>query len=279
MREFPAILQCETLRLRPLQETDLPEVSAQLSNERVAPWLAAISLPFDEANAHELLAHSRHDGEALRVIERDGALIGGLCIGAALWYWLVPEQWRRGLMKQALQLAIGAHFARLGPPMIATCHQDNVSSQKLLVRLGFSCLPSTRKMFFHSTRRAETCQEYLMSPEQWHLLHPPTFRAGDAVLRPARQKDARILARAVWHPGDGPWPDNGALSDFIEVHRFRGPSDGLFVIKDNNERAIGMALLQDGNIELCFVSADDARIYEPQVRTLWADGGARAFNP
>ena len=114
-------------------------------------------------------------------------------------------------------------------------------------------------MFFHSTQKSERCRDYVMAPEQWHLLHPPSIVAGSAKLRPARQKDIPTLARILpaAGPNTTPWPKTEALPAFIETHRFRGRSQGLFVVMDENRRTVGMALIQGSNGQVCFLSEED----------------------
>ncbi|MEM8957117.1 MAG: GNAT family N-acetyltransferase [Pseudomonadota bacterium] len=266
MSEFPEVLEQDDLRLRPLRERDLPDVASQIGDDRVAPWLAVVVRPFDAAQASALLAHSRHPGEDLRLIELDGTVAGGLCMGHALWYWLAPAHWGRGLMQRALNLAITARFARSAPPLIATCREDNVASRALLVRLGFAPSPGSRRVFFQSTQQAEPCRDYLMAPEQWHLLHPPVFASGGTTLRPARQNDAATLARMLPPASQtGPWPKAEDLPGFIETHRFRGPPEGLFVILDDNLRSVGMTLVRDKGTELRFLSIEDETRHHAEV--------------
>lgn len=274
MSDFPDVLQQDDLRLRPLTEQDLPEVAAQIGDSRVAPWLATVAQPFDAAAANALLAHSRHPGEDLRLIERDGAVAGGICMGHALWYWLAPTYWGQGLMQRALLLAVAARFARPAPPLIATCHEDNSASRAVLSRLGFAPSPIGRKMFFHSTQRAEPCRDHLMAPEQWHLLHPPSVTAGSATLRPARQQDAATLARMLPRASAGaaPWPEAEALPDFIEAHRFRGSPQGIFVIEDDNRRSVGVALIHEDGGHVCFLSEEDEARHRAIVETALGAG-------
>lgn len=194
------------LHLRPLDKADLTAITGHFNDARVARWLAAVARPFGPEAAQELLEHAAHPGESLRVIELGGKVAGGLCIGASLWYWLAPEFWRQGLMRRALKLAIAARFANMGPPVTATCHADNMASRALLTGLGFSRCPAKRRMFFHGTQTSEPCCDYVMSPEQWHLLYPPVFAAGVLSLRPARQQDAPALAQMLPVRDKGPWP-------------------------------------------------------------------------
>ncbi|MBY6141976.1 GNAT family N-acetyltransferase [Leisingera daeponensis] len=273
MDSLPEILTKGDLRLRPLTAADQTVVTGQFNDIRVARWLAAVAQPFGPEAARQLLAHGAHPGENLRIIEYQNKVAGGLCIGASLWYWLAPEFWRQGLMRRALKLAITARFANAGPPLIATCHADNTASRALLTGLGFSLCPAARRMFFHGTQTSEPCLDYVMAPEQWHLLHPLILLAGNLSLRPARQQDAPTLARMLPTTKSAHWPESEALPGFIEEHRYRGPGQGLFVISDDNRRSVGMALLTKTGPRLCFLSeAEDIR-YRVQVM----DGLASAF--
>lgn len=260
MGRFPDIVTDGDLHLRPLIHADLTLVSRHFNDERVSRWLAAVVQPFGPEAAQDLLTHSSDPGENLRIIEYQGKVTGGLCIGASLWYWLAPEFWHQGLMRRALTLALAARFASAVPPLIGTCHEDNLASRALLSGLGFSLCPAAKRMFFHSTQKSEPCRDYLIASEQWHLLHPPVFAAGEVTLRPAQQKDARTLAFMLPTSKGGPWPEHEALPDFIERHRYRGLAQGLFVIVDENRRNIGMVLLAADELHLCFLlQADDIR--------------------
>ncbi len=272
MDRFPEILEEGDLRLRPLAIADMPEISRQLNDARVARWLAAVQQPFGSEAADELLAHGLNPGENLRLIERGGSVAGGLCIGRSLWYWVTPDCWGRGLMRRTLELAIAARFAHPAPPLAATCHEENVASRALLVGLGFAPCSAKRRMFFQSTQKAEPCRDYMMAPEQWHLLHPPVFKVGTATLRPAQQKDAPALALMLPRVGGNLWPEAVTLPDYIEIHRFRGPARGLFVIVDDNRRSIGMALVENNRGEVCFLSEDDSTRHRTQMEAVLAAG-------
>lgn len=268
MQELPDVLEDGDLTLRPPARSDLSDLSRQLNDGRVARWLAAVSQPFD---AGELLEHEQDPGESVRLIERDAKVIGGLCIGGSLWYWLEPDHWRQGVMRRALRLAMAARFSQPAPPLYATCHVDNVASCALLSDLGFARLPTRRRMFFHGTRTSESCRDYLMAPEQWHLLNPPKLVADTAVLRPARQNDAAALTHMLPGRDHDSWPDANALPDFIETHRFRGNATGLFVVVDKDRRTVGMALVDNGRPKLRFLDATEASRHSASVTARLVD--------
>ncbi|MAC81602.1 MAG: hypothetical protein CML66_26475 [Rhodobacteraceae bacterium] len=281
MPHFPDLIDTGGLRLRPLTradiDTDIDTIARQLRDPRVGRWLAAVAQPFGAAEAKALLDHADQDDVHLRGIERDGKLVGCLCIGATLWYWLAPEQFAQGIMRQALTAAIAARFATPAPPITATCHEDNAASRALLQRLGFGLSPARRRMFFHGTGRAEPCRDYILAPEQWHLLRPPAIDIAGLTLHPARQTDMAVLARVPSAPG--PWPDGATLAGFIETHRFRGAGHGLFVIRDGNRRDIGLALVHAGETAVCFVSAEDDSRHRTHVEAALAHGLTPLLNP
>jgi RimJ/RimL family protein N-acetyltransferase len=258
--------------LRQVRQEDRPILIQQLNDPRIAPWLAAVPQPFGPSEADALLAHGQHSNEHLLIVEQGGAVAGCLCIGASLWYWLDPAFWGHGLMHHALQTAIATHFATLAPPLTATCHTDNAASQAVLTRLGFSPTPTLRKMFFQSTQSAQLCRDFVMTPEQWHLLHPPLIALNAVSLRPAEQKDATTLVRMLPHAGSPIWPTPETIRAFIETHRFRGPPRGLFVIVDMHRRSLGMALLTENTLALCFLSDEDAARHHDHVTAALAQG-------
>lgn len=270
MHMFPETLNDADLTLRPLAQSDVPTVTDQLNDGRIAQWLATVAPAKGAEAAGDLLDHSRHPGEAVRVILKEGQLVGGLCLGAALWYWLSPELWGQSVMRRALTLAIGARFASSAPPLVATCHADNVPSRALLARLGFAPSPTERRMFFHSSQRSEPCRDYLMAPEQWHLLHPPTITTDRVTICPAQQKHIPTLVRMLPNGKDQVWPDPGGLSQFVETHRFRGMGQGLFVILDVHHRMVGMALAQPRDLYFRFLTGEDDRAHRHSAQTALA---------
>jgi RimJ/RimL family protein N-acetyltransferase len=274
MQEFPEDLTDGHLTLRPALRADLSAVARQLNDPRVARWLAAVSYPFDP---EELLTHGDHPGEALRLIEIGGDMAGGLCVGSTLWYWLTPERCREGIMNRALRLALTTRFASPAPPLHATCHEENHASRALLSGLGFAPLPGRRRMFFHGTGRSEPCRDYLLAPEQWHLLNPPEIMTETAWLRPALQKDASALMSLLPVSPENIWPGPEALASFLERHRYRGGATGLFAVVDELRRTVGMALIGHGAPQLRFLTPADEQRHRPSVEAGLGDFRAQAF--
>lgn len=277
MPDFPKTLDLGAQHLRPLVPSDTQAIIHQLNDPSVGRWLAAVNQPFGPAEAEALLEHAEQPDTHLRGIDQDGTLVGCLCIGPTLWYWLAPDFFSKGIMTRALTAAISARFSALAPPITATCHEHNLASRALLQRLGFAASPATRRMFFHGTGHAEPCRDYLMAPEQWHLLHPPAIDLGSVTLRPARQTDAGTLGHVP--PGPAPWPSADALPAFIEEHRFRGGRHGLFMIRDGNRRDIGLALFRDHETVLRFLTDEDDLRHRQTVDAALARGLDALLNP
>lgn len=229
---------------------DRDALAKQLGDPRVADWLAAVRQPFDADEAEEFLTFASDPEQRVFALEQDGTLIGGLCVGDVVWYWLAPAHWGQGHMTRTLHAALAERFRSPAPPLIATCREDNTASRRLLARIGFSPRPAPRRMFFHGAGRSFACRDYVLSAEQWHLLNPPRLSCpGSALtLRPARQTDLAAVQRlSEGAPHDGTWPgtDPAQVRRFLETHRFRGAGTALWIVEDDARSTLGMALCGD----------------------------------
>jgi len=258
-------------RLRPFRQEDLDVILAQLGDPRVSEWLAAIRHPFDITQASEFLAFAADPTQKVRAMDIDGVVVGGLCVGDALWYWLAPAHWGRGHMTRTLRAALAEHFATPTPPLTATCREDNRASRTVLDRLGFSPFPRTRRMFFHAAQTSHVCRDHIMTPEQWHVLNPPCLRGPKITLRPARQTDLAAVQRLLQGlPAGGVWPQGTEtkVRAFIETHRYRGTGPALWMIENDERRTLGMAVSGNGAPTIRFPDATDAERLLPDVLNL-----------
>lgn len=258
-------------RLRPFRKDDLDVILAQLGDPRVSEWLAAIGHPFDITQASRFLAFAADPAQKVRALEIDGVVIGGLCVGDALWYWLAPAHWGRGQMTRTLRTALADHFATPKPPLTATCREDNGASRAVLGRLGFSPYPQTRRMFFHAAQTSYACRDHVMTPEQWHILNPPCLHGPQITLRPARQTDLAAVQRLLQGvPARGVWPQSTEtkVRDFIETHRYRGAGPALWMIETDERRVLGIALSGVDSPEVCFSVASDGERLMPEILSL-----------
>lgn len=270
MGQFPDRIETEGTQLRRMEERDLPTLMRHLGDPSIAGWMAGARYPFTREAAEEILSLARGSAQRIRVLDRAGAMIGCLGLSPDVWFWLDPQEQGRGVMSKAMLAACDAHFTRAAHPLLATCRDDNPASQRLLCGLGFSRKSAGRRMFFPAEGRSIACHEYVMTSEQWMLLHPPTLHAGSTTLRPATLKDAAGLGLMLPRPGQDRsdlWPCAEDLEAFIEHNRCRAPRSGLFVIEDSLRRLIGMALLTGRGRPppLRFTTAEEATRHRAKV--------------
>ena len=131
------------LRLRPPRAGDLHALHAIMADPRAmrfwgTPPHADIAQTRDFLAA--MLATPRDGGEEL-VIERDGGVIGRVALWriAEVGFFLHPDHWRQGLMREALGAALPHFFARFPDVDRITADTDpqNAAALGLLAALGF----------------------------------------------------------------------------------------------------------------------------------------------
>lgn len=274
-RHFPDSLRQDDLILRPPVPDDTGAILDQLSDPRVARWLAALPPEVDEKTVAALMLSGDDTNQVLRIVQWQGKAVGGLSLGPSLWYWISPTHWRQGIARNALSLALKAWFSGQVPPVYATSHVDNAASQKVLAASGFSRLPMSRRMFFQGTGQSERCHDFVLAPEQWHLLHPPELQTGSTSLAPATQKDVGVLSRLLERAPADVWPTVEGLQPFVERHRFRGPRQGVFKILDANTRVVGLVLAVENGVRFRFLTSDDEARHLGDATTIleaWRSG-------
>lgn len=276
MDSFPKVIAADGVLLRPAAHSDLAVVVAHLNMPDIARSMAAVRHPFTDADAAEILALADDPAQCLRVLEANGTMVGCLRLSPDIWFWLAPSAQGQGLMSRALHAAITAYFNTPAPPLFASCREDNLAAQSLLMRLGFSRMPMRKRLFFHNEGRALSCLEHVLCIEQWLQLHPPRMTCGALALRPAVQKDAPALAAMLPRQGtegSRSWPMPDRIGAFIERHRCRSHGSGLFVIEDKNRCLIGMVLLdktRDAQIPQ-FMTPEASDRYSEDIETLLRD--------
>lgn len=140
------------LQLRDAQATDDLEIGAALMDPRVAAHYGWVS------DAHDALSTGREQLQWMAelqasgqgwwqvVVSADGALLGAVGAyerdddgdSAELGFWLRPECWHRGVMRQALRLFAPQVFERLHlHSLVAYVEPANGASQRLLQVCGF----------------------------------------------------------------------------------------------------------------------------------------------
>ena len=138
-----------TVSLRPLQDSDLPNLVEYAGNKAIFDRLTdGFPHPFDEAAGRAFIKRqSEKDPIEVLAIILDGDLIG--CIGihpksdvdrlnAELGYWIGEPFWGKGIMPQAIEQMIPYAFANFEIHRIfARPYGDNPASQRVLEKAGF----------------------------------------------------------------------------------------------------------------------------------------------
>lgn len=141
-------IKTKRLALRPLLDSDAANIALFVGDKRVAMNLAVVPHPYPEGAAESYIAYSRapETSEVIWAIDLDGALIGVISINpnegrsGNIGYWLAPQLWGSGLMSEALKAVVGYAREQGFKRLLASVHQANEGSAKVLMKNGFSYL-------------------------------------------------------------------------------------------------------------------------------------------
>jgi RimJ/RimL family protein N-acetyltransferase len=141
-----SILETARLRLRPYEETDIPDLVALIGVREVAATTLRIPHPYTERDARDFLAAIVRGGEIRHAVtlRDDDRLIGGIGLAveepqqrAELGYWLGVPYWGRGYATEAAQEMIRFGFEEIGLNRIFASHfEHNPASGRVLRKLG-----------------------------------------------------------------------------------------------------------------------------------------------
>lgn len=143
-------LETERLRLRPLEEADIPEIVGLAGDRDIAEGALTIPHPYSESDAREFFEKARErwsSGEGVTfaiVLRESGELLG--CCGIDLieshrsgevGYWIGKPYWNRGYASEALRRLIGWAFSTVGlEKIIARVFDGNRASSRVLEKTG-----------------------------------------------------------------------------------------------------------------------------------------------
>lgn len=144
-------VETERLVLRPLEADDAHDIQFYASDREVASMTANIPHPYRDGAAEEFIedvarrhAAGEEIGFAICRTERRDRLIGVIGIrerpdgDLELGYWLAKPFWRRGLMSEAVPVAVA--IARRWKPdarVVARTIPENAGSRAVLKKVGF----------------------------------------------------------------------------------------------------------------------------------------------
>ncbi|KQW27858.1 acetyltransferase [Rhizobium sp. Root274] len=138
------VIETERLVLRPHRLEDADAIAASLGDFAVARMLTRVPVPYDRQDGLDWLnmVTSGLKPDWSFAITLDGAHVGVVSIELlhGLWhlgYWLNRFYWGRGLMSEAVDVALERFFRRMPAAEIATgAFTDNPASLRLLERRG-----------------------------------------------------------------------------------------------------------------------------------------------
>jgi ribosomal-protein-alanine N-acetyltransferase len=140
------LIETPRLQLRPLRESDIPELLPLLGAREVAATTLRIPHPFEEKHAREFLNSVAKENElrlAIR-LRREGRLCGGVGLHpdqphqrGELGYWIGVPFWGNGYATEAAAAVVRYGFENFGLNRIFAHHfKHNPASGKVLQKLG-----------------------------------------------------------------------------------------------------------------------------------------------
>lgn len=154
LRPPDAPLRTDLVLLRLWRVDDLTGLLAAFSDSVVQQFSWPLTTPYGEADARAFLAEQERDrqlGEQIQWALVDpaapGVLLGGVSLydvdaqlgQASVGYWLTAPARGRGVATTAVELVAGWAFPGLGLRRLQlTCSPDNIASQRVAERCGFS---------------------------------------------------------------------------------------------------------------------------------------------
>jgi RimJ/RimL family protein N-acetyltransferase len=130
--------------VRPVAPADADAIFAACQDRELHRWLLVLPYPYRRADAVEFIERSltrEASGEGYDFVAIvEGRIAGALSVfGAEIGYWTVREARGRGIATRAVILVRDWAHEALGHDRIELLiHPDNVASQRVAVKAGFS---------------------------------------------------------------------------------------------------------------------------------------------
>ncbi|MEN6372459.1 MAG: GNAT family N-acetyltransferase [Armatimonadota bacterium] len=144
-------IETERLILRPLRQSDAPELFPLINDADVAQYMFRVPHPYPEDVLPEWLkkaeaAMKRKEQFEFAIITKETGKPAGVCSldgisweneNAELGYWLGKPYWGHGIMTEAAKAVVTFGFDILGLERIyASCFEENKASAKVIQKAG-----------------------------------------------------------------------------------------------------------------------------------------------
>ena len=144
------IIETKHLKMRPLTNNDAATITQEIGNFNVSRNLARVPHPYTMDDALDFLDWVKsYDKRSLvcgvELKLKPGQLIGVISYEfsisedvAELGYWFAEKHWGNGYGRETAQAMVQDAFMRADQPkLIASYHNDNPASARILLGLGF----------------------------------------------------------------------------------------------------------------------------------------------
>jgi len=240
-------IETDRLRLRPVAPSDRDELIALINDYEVSKWLTRVKYPYTASDFDEFLVYSGQN--PLWIIEYHGAVAGCIGLVGEFGYWLGQSFWGKGIVPEAARAILSDHFKNPRAHVVYSSYfLGNEKSRAILARLGFSPIGATTQPHSLAQGQSVEAQPMVLTPEQWHFLHPPILETADLRLEISTlatvQENYEILKhkKVAWDLGT--WPHPLELSDVMDRardFRWRGAWNGNFLMRlKHSGQAVGV---------------------------------------
>jgi [ribosomal protein S5]-alanine N-acetyltransferase len=173
IKELHHIIETERLRLLPWTETDRRDFERLATDAQVVRFITG-GIPYVANRVDEFLERQMRQQEQFgyslwRVVVKDTGQFAGFCglqtiadTGEPeIGWWLLPEQWKKGIATEAGKAALDWGFrVNKMPIVVAVANPANVASLAVMRRLGM-------KADGEMPYRGQTCVRYIIRRDQW----------------------------------------------------------------------------------------------------------------
>ncbi|MBM7067610.1 GNAT family N-acetyltransferase [Actibacterium sp. 188UL27-1] len=223
------VIKTDRLTLRPPRFDDAPAIAREVGDFEIARWLTRVPHPYSLEDAHEFLDVVKDRAGSQWVIEDANGLRGFIGTEGELGYWLSRNCWGQGYLTEAARAVVADWFFVPTAPALLSGHFDaNARSANVLKKLGFGYCG--QEMVSSKAHDDEVLlHRMVLTPEQYHAMHPWRIQTDRLCLRPLTARDAERLTTLAGVPEVArnllsvptPWSKEQARH-WIEASRWKG---------------------------------------------------------